>query len=280
MNAYSNIALLKSTSWLGVTGADYDTNLRKLLEDASRVIDKYTRRQFWCWEGTRYEDGVGGMLLPGLDVLSLSSLKCDYDGNGVYEVTLAANTDYLLYPLSGYPKSRIELANNSSQNNFANGIKKGVEMVGVFGYGDGFSATPYYLNDAGATTNEELDASELGVDVSSGAAFSAGDTIRIELEQMYIQSIATNTLTVKRGVNGTTAATHATGKAIYVYEYPQEIVTACLITAMRVWKRKDSAFLDVLGNPDTGQMPSVLKGLDVDVIQRLNNFVRIVRGFA
>mgnify|MGYP003118156053 CR=1 FL=1 len=56
--------------------------------------------------------------------------------------------------------------------------------------------------------NEALDASETEVDVDEGGQFSAGQIIQIDNELMKIVSISTNTLTVTRGYNNTTAAAH------------------------------------------------------------------------
>ena len=64
--------------------------------------------------------------------------------------------------------------------------------------------------------NEALDASETGVDVDSGAVFKVGQTIQVDSEQMYISAISTNTLTVTRGYNGSTAATHTDNEYISV----------------------------------------------------------------
>ena len=56
--------------------------------------------------------------------------------------------------------------------------------------------------------NEALDTSEVEVDVDEGGQFSVGQIIQIDDELMKIVSIATNTLTVTRGYNNTTAAAH------------------------------------------------------------------------
>jgi hypothetical protein len=56
---------------------------------------------------------------------------------------------------------------------------------------------------------EALDASETDVDVDNGVRFQVDDLIQIEDELMIVTAIATNTLTVIRGVQGTTAATHS-----------------------------------------------------------------------
>jgi hypothetical protein len=56
--------------------------------------------------------------------------------------------------------------------------------------------------------NEALDSSETGVDVDDGKAFRAGDIILCDSERMSVTSISGNTLTVVRGVLGSTAAAH------------------------------------------------------------------------
>lgn len=275
MNAYADLTTFKSGAYANLTLTTNDTYLRQLLEDASRLIDKYCMRHFYCWEGKKYYDGAGSRLFVD-DLLSITTLKCDPGGDGTFENSYTANTDYLLYPLNGFPKTRAEIGYCASYSDFASGVPRGVEITGVFGYGNGLSATPYI---AATTTAEALDASETDVDVTSAAALSAGMTIRIESEQMYIKSISSSTLTVRRGVNGTTAAIHDTSKTIYVYEYPQPIVQAVLTTAMRTWKRKDSAFQDSVGIPDLGTV-IVKKGLDPDVLERIAHYVRVRSSFA
>ena len=61
---------------------------------------------------------------------------------------------------------------------------------------------------------EALDATETDVDVDDGDYFEVGDYIRIEDETMEVTAIATNTLTVIRGSQGSTAATHADNTAL------------------------------------------------------------------
>tara|TARA_Y100001973_G_C5187434_1_gene328793 strand:+ start:645 stop:2141 length:1497 start_codon:yes stop_codon:yes gene_type:complete len=57
-------------------------------------------------------------------------------------------------------------------------------------------------------TNEAIDASETAIDVDDGDFFKRGDLIRIDNEIMEVTEISTNTLTVKRGVHGSTKASH------------------------------------------------------------------------
>ena len=60
----------------------------------------------------------------------------------------------------------------------------------------------------GSQLNEALDDSETAVDVDSGGAFAEGNIIKIDDEYMKVTGISSNTLTVVRGVNASTAAAH------------------------------------------------------------------------
>jgi len=284
MNAYADLTTLKSEAYANQVKTTNDTYLRKLLEDASRLIDKFCMRHFYCWEGKRYFDGAGSRLYLSDDLLSVTTLKSDPGADGTFENSYTANTDYLLYPLNGYPKTRIDIGYAAAYSDFAAEIPRGVEIDGVFGYGDGNSATPY--RDSGAVVNtggmtDSITTHALAT--GKGALFSVGQTVRIENEQLYITSISTDTLTFlanpARGQNGTTAAAHVAGKVIYIYEYPAPIVEACLITAMRTWKRKDSAFQDQVGIPELG-IVMAKKGLDPDVIERIAQYTKVLNSFA
>ena len=69
-------------------------------------------------------------------------------------------------------------------------------------------------NEITTTLNEELDASETGVDVTSATGMSTSDVIDVGGELMLISGISSNTLTVTRGHGGTTAAVHSDGELV------------------------------------------------------------------
>ena len=56
---------------------------------------------------------------------------------------------------------------------------------------------------------EALDTSETAIDVDDGSEFKLLNVIEVGTEQMKITAISSNTLTVTRGFNSTTAATHS-----------------------------------------------------------------------
>lgn len=276
MNSYADVTTLKSGAYLDISATTNDAYLRDLLEAASRMIDDYCERYFYVYEGTKYYDGAGSLLWLD-DVLSVTTLKNDDDDDGTFENTLTQNTDFYLYPLNDTVKTRAVIRTQGSYSGFANGIKKGVEVVGIFGYGDGTDSTPYH--DAGTDVNEAsgVTATATTITVDDGTKFAIGQTIRIITsnvgEQMYITGIATHVLTVERGKNGTTAATHDNNDDVYIYDYPEPIKEACLIQTMRWWTRKDTAFADVIGVPELGTVVAK-KGLDPDVKELLRPFKR------
>lgn len=244
---YATIADLKGV--LGITSTTDDTVMRKMLEAASRSIDHYCNRFFYTQSATKYFDGAKTLWVP--DLLSITTLKTDEDGDGTYENTFQVATepiDYLLYgtgledSYNTYPKTRIEIAENSDYGSFASGVKRGVQIVGLWGYGDGISATPYVVDTA---TNDELTAGETDITVSAVTNLSAGQVLLLvdsdtgkTNEQIYIYSISSLVLTVERGVNGTTDQAHATPKTLYIYQYPSDIRQACIDLSVATYQNR------------------------------------------
>lgn len=150
-------------------------------------------------------------------------------------------TNYTLYgggledSYNKLPKTRVEINPNGEYGSFANGVGIGIEITGVWGYGDGISATPYVID---TTISEALDTSETGVDVTAITNLNGGNTILIDSEQMYVYSYATLTLTVERGVNGTTAAEHGTSTSLYIYQYPSDIRQACIDLSVALYQNR------------------------------------------
>ena len=276
MNAYGDLVAVKSEAYLNITTTDAtrDTQITRLLEAASRMIDKYCRRFFYTYSGTWYYDGWGSTAWFD-DILSITTLKTDIDGDGTFENTLTEDTDFYMYPLQGYPKTYAKIAPNGGYSSFANGMKKGVEIEGIFGYGDGLSATPY-RNSTDATT-DNLSDTATSIGVTDADNFSPGQIGLLSAEQVYISGYDTSgeTITIERGVNGTTAVGHNAGTGIYIYEYPWDLVHACLIQTMRWYKRKDSAYQDIVGIPEMGTFVTS-KGLDPDVKMILGQYRKVM----
>ena len=270
-NSYGNLATLKTQ--LGVTGTGDDTPLLQSLEMASRSIDTFCKRHFYNTSETKQFRGAGNRLFLDTDLISITTLTTLKDDRTTDKTW--ATTDYELFPLGDtiYPKEWIELADNTSAGSFASGIKRGVQIVGVFGYGNGTSSTPYL---SATTTNDgSFGASDTDFTATAGANLNIGETILIDSEQMYITGISSNTITIQRAMNGTSGASHSTGATVNVYNYPQEISNACYLQAGRISKRWHTAYASSLGAPEMSPF-DVSTALDGDV-QRLLNPYRIQR---
>ena len=234
---YATIADLKGV--LGITSTTDDTVMRKELEAASRSIDNYCNRYFNTKSAVVYFNGDRTLWLP--DLLSITTIKTDEDGDGTFENTLAT-TDYIEYghgiedALNVYPRTRLEISHDSDYGSFASSVKKGVRIEGVFGYGDGISATPYVVDTTLTAAISSTTATTCTVTAVTN--LSAGNTILIDSEQMYIYSISTLTLTVERGVNGTTAATHSNSVSLYIYQYPSDIRQACIALGVALYQNR------------------------------------------
>jgi hypothetical protein len=81
--------------------------------------------------------------------------------------------------------------------------------------------------------------------------FETAQTIRIEAEQLFVtDKPTTTTLTVTRGVNGSTAASHAQAEAIDILTFLQAATVVTTGLAARLWRRRDTAFSDVASDAD------------------------------
>ena len=80
------------------------------------------------------------------------------------------------------------------------------------------TAVKNYTGDATTTLAVDLTKTKATIEVADGTGFTADTNIDINGENLYIKSISGNTLSVRRGQEGTTAATHVIGTPIYIID--------------------------------------------------------------
>ncbi len=242
--------------------------LENIIEAASRDCDIFCHTHFYSKLDTVILDGKGEATLIVPDLLVVTSIKLDENRDRAFETTLAV-TDYLLQrpfvpaPYDTKPYRRVVMdAVNGDFGRFV-AQEQLVEIVAEWGFTN-------ETEDTGQTVQDsvEQDATQTTLLVEDGSKFSVGQTILIDAEQQYVSAAPSTTLTVARGVNGTVAATHANGKTISRYVYTPEVRDACLIQAVRLWKRKETAFV-------TREPPSGFMGFDADAARLLQPFVRL-----
>ena len=282
MNCYATLNQIKSPGYINSSDNSQDEALLSGLEEGSRQIDKDTERFFYLWEGIKYYDGGASRVILDDDVYSITALDVDTDGSYQYasSFNLGSTTgqvDAFTYPLNITPITRIEANPQGAYGHFAAGFRKSIRVTGIFGYGEDYPATTPVLNGDSITAG--INSTVATMAVSYGNLFSAGQTLKIGSEQLYInQSPTGNNIPIQRGVNGTVAAAHLVSAPISVYTYPKAITKAVLIYAMRTWKRKESSFQNIVVSPELGNF-TVWKGDDPDYLKAVRIYKKTRRGY-
>lgn len=245
--------------------------LRRIVESASSRIDNYVGMQsFGPRVETHYFDiGSGTLrdtpqtlvptysttLIGGKDfylsaipldswLVSVTSVTSYKQTERTESETLTAgyNADYWLEPYNTTPKTRLKLNEDSTKSFHA-----GQQTLAV-------AATWGYANDTNVETTADAisSTSATSISVTSASSLSIAQAILIESEQMYISGISGNTLTVERGVNGTTGATHSGGVNVSSYEYNAIAVQACLDLSKVFFRDRDMGTTLSIGSGDAG----------------------------
>ena len=236
MNCYATLNDVKAD--LGITATSEDTNILRYIEAVSRAIDRYCSRRFYVGTETRYQTPARVFdttkLMFDDDLLSVTTFSADSEGDGTYDgETWTENTDYWLQPFNVFPKLGAIL---TAFGNYGFVVTdRYIKVVGNWGYGDGRSATPYVSASANLTAT---DGSTTAPTVSAIGGIKVGHTLLVESEQIYVSAISGTTLTVRRGMNGTSGASHA-AKAAYIYEYPADIRQFCAWMSATEFKNRN-----------------------------------------
>ena len=136
------ITLEEVAAELNIENDEKDFIIYSHIIRASDMIDRHCHRAFGQVTEARYFDGDSAPLFID-DLVSVTTLKLDEDGDGVYESTMLP-ADYVLEPYNEIPKRQVRLSANSDYGSFAGGIRKGVEITGKWGY----STVPSVVNEA------------------------------------------------------------------------------------------------------------------------------------
>ncbi len=275
-NAYATVAEVKASAPGGFTGTTSDAILAQLSERASRLIDDLCRRTFYPVTATRYFDTNGELSLWIPDLLAVTSISTSSDYGVTY--TALTSSDYVLYGGKELrpgetPYVRLDVSTNGSLNCFEVG-EKALKIVGIWGYHSDYANA---WEDTGDTVEDAAGMSAVQTTVTvndiDGAdlygltpRIAVGNLAKIEDEQALVTSTntTTNIGSIRRGWNGTTAATHAKEKAIYVWRWEPVVQQAACIQTIRWFKRGSQGYADSGAAPQLGMM-MYTQALDPDI---------------
>ncbi len=226
---YTTVNAVRST-YLGSTATGQDGLLLDLIRSTSREIERVCNREFYPTVQTRYYDTprIRRDILLDADLLSLTTFT---NGDG----TVFTAAQYQLYPLNESPKFKLVVLNSSStvlQNTSSGDYEGALSIAGVWGYHPDYSNA---WQDTLATLAAAISSTSTTTFTCTTGKLYAGDLIQIDTEYMYVSAVTTatsDTITVVRGVNGSTAATHLISTAISRWTmYDIEMVARTAVAA-------------------------------------------------
>jgi hypothetical protein len=133
-------------SRLGITDTSDDFEIMLACQAAARDIEKITGRYFWRGTDTRTYVPQSIFQQPVDDLVSVTTLKIDRDGDGVFEETWTSGTDYVLevapgrYNISAkgeaWPYTRFTVINSGKYLPFVWPWRHldAIQITGVFGW--------------------------------------------------------------------------------------------------------------------------------------------------
>lgn len=278
-HTYANLAEFKDyitkTGSTVLTDAQNDARRLSILEDVSRLVDFKAHRSiygsgFGPRLGTNRYDGDGcNELFLRDDLFAVTSVTIRPTTGSSTTYSPVIDTDYYGAGFGGsyaLPYRRLILHGQGTPTVFGRGYRV-TDVVGTWSY-------PYLTRVIAVTTSEALDDAETGVDVSAATDLAAGTTILVDSEQMYVTAVSGTTLTVERGVNGTTAASHLTAAAITRYVYDPAVHNLTLRLGLRRWKARDAGADGTDGGGDV-PMTSAREGEDTIIRRGLGRLMLV-----
>ena len=125
----------ESVTITGLKEMDSDARIESVIEAVSRLIDGYCRRRFYAVSEARYYTADDSYEIYIDDLLSVTELATDEDGDRTYETVWDA-TDFDLLPfnatLDSWPFSSIAIT--SEGDHAFPRVRKGVRVTGSFGF--------------------------------------------------------------------------------------------------------------------------------------------------
>ncbi len=145
-NGYCTLNELKAS--LRITDNVDDAMLELAIESASREIDSSCERTFYnMGTATRYFVAQDAFYTEIDDLISITHLKTDPDGDGSYTITWSAG-DYQLEPLNGFVSGIVSPSTGiRAKDTYLFPLEEGEALVEVRGVW-GWSATPVAVKQA------------------------------------------------------------------------------------------------------------------------------------
>jgi hypothetical protein len=266
LRTYANLGKLRMRRTLGSADTADDQRLLEKLRSATAEIETYTQIQFVPTVETRNLDYQTAHYLDFRShyLLSMTSIV---DGTGKTIQTAAMillGAQQALFNGSTSPNGPfygVEIDMTKDIILYTVTPIRSIAVTGAWGYHDdwanAFHASNVTVQDnpltSGATTITTSTNNSTITDTwgqsypatANAGIIQPGHLIQIDSEWMWVVAVPSTTqLTVLRGQQGTTAASHAQGTAISVYEAPGDVQDACVELAAYLLARDSVDFTE------------------------------------
>lgn len=248
----SDSILLQMARWATAAidnhrGATYAPQLRSVYLDPRHATDWGARNRLWL-------DGVAMAIVEVTDT----------DGT-----VLVDGTDFVSWPRGETPIQQLVRAGGDIWELGSDPELNQVVVEAYWGYHADYSAAWRQLTLVNEAAN--VTSSQTTIVVDSASAISPGMLLKIDDELMVVESIATNTLTVTRGVRGTTAAAHSDNDVVYSFQPEPAVVRACARLAGYMHQRMGAFESTTFDGVATVTMPPAIPA---DALFLLNDLPR------
>ena len=234
---YSLATLYALRQHIGLDASDTteDERLINALEAASAAIERRTCRTFQPRLASISHDvnlrDVSELLLKD-DLLELQSLA-NGDGSQIALLDVIQIADAVLKLTNGAVFTYDETSVSA------------LTVTGLWGYHPDWSIAWSDSGDSvqdGSLSDSATSITVTDADAGASPRFQVGQLIRLEEEYLHITAIdsASNILTVKRAVNGTSATTHANATPLEIYQMPADVAQLTLRWGLWLYREPDS----------------------------------------
>jgi hypothetical protein len=259
INTYAQAYRLREYLTLGSDDVADDKLLKRFLYASSRAFDRYTKRRFYPYRRTRAYDLPEKRDLLRVDDDLLESFGLSHlNGTAVVarSVYHLRNGD----DWNSTPYNEIELERSSgSLLNFSATRQKSVRLDGLWGYREEYDENEGWVDSRGTLTNTVTSAQTLlSVSASQGynskgfaPRFLEGQTWRLGNELVSVLEFETpNTARVLRGINGTTATSHASGVTLQTWQPEPDVEEATLRLSAFTYEKSKSPYTGRVAIPN------------------------------
>lgn len=236
-NKYATLTDYKAYSTARGQTASTDTAddavINNLLAQASRHLDRETKRQYYpSIETHLYDIPFDRDLILDNDLLEVITFT-----NG--DLTTITGTNYILKGNTPpyWSFTLRDTSNDVWTANAEGSAEQVLSLLGVWGYHDQYAQRAWLA--VGTLGAAITDTTTLAFMMTAGHSIVPGNILKIDTEYFNVSTVSTNTITpVKRGDNGSTAATHLNGATVYAWQPMDEVKQNTLEIANSAYMRR------------------------------------------